>query len=141
MLNPDDGWRARLMTIALALFHDVRSRGREVLGLSAGLRGNGMCFTREILQRLPPRSTSVVEDVEQGIELGLAGVRVHHAMETRVLGEMPSQAGAAGTQRMRWEHGRALLRRKWLVVLGAEAWKQRNKVVGGTWPWIWRSRP
>ncbi|MBI5493983.1 MAG: glycosyltransferase [Deltaproteobacteria bacterium] len=129
VLNAGAGWRARLMDIALALFHDVRSCGREVLGLSSGLRGNGMCFTREALNRLPPQSTSIVEDVEQGILLGRAGVTVHYALETRVLGEMPRQAAAAGTQRMRWESGRAQLRRRWLATLVAQAWRERSAVL------------
>ncbi len=44
--NPSASWRTRLMTVALALFNQVRSMGRERLGLSSGLRGNGMCFSR-----------------------------------------------------------------------------------------------
>src|SRR5690606_32252352 len=43
--NPDDSWRTRLMAIAYAAFHGLRGRARERLGASAGLRGNGMCFT------------------------------------------------------------------------------------------------
>ena len=69
---------------------------------------------------------SLVEDVEQGIVLGRAGVRVHHAMETTVLGEMPSGAGAAGTQRVRWEQGRVQLRQKWLRNLLNKAWKLKS---------------
>ncbi|MEY2654827.1 MAG: hypothetical protein RLZZ524_1855, partial [Pseudomonadota bacterium] len=41
VLNAQDSWRTRLMAIALEAFHRVRSRGRERLGLSCGLRGNG----------------------------------------------------------------------------------------------------
>ncbi len=129
VLNASQGWRPRLMTVALALFHDVRSRGREVLGLSTGLRGNGMCFTREVLVAHPPQSTSLVEDVEQGISLGLAGVLVHHAMETRVLGEMPVSSAAATSQRLRWEVGRAQLRRHWMRQLLRAAWAQKSRVL------------
>jgi len=34
-------WRTRLITIAKAAFHIVRSRARERLKLSCGIRGNG----------------------------------------------------------------------------------------------------
>ena len=42
------------MAIALALFHEVRSLGRERLGVSCGLRGNGMCFSHP----RPPRGAA-----------------------------------------------------------------------------------
>ncbi len=129
VLNPGDGWRTRLMGVALALFHDVRSRGRQALGLSAGLRGNGMCFTRGGLSMVPLQADSLVEDVEQGIILGRAGVVVHHAMETRVLGEMPASRDAAASQRLRWELGRAQLRRIWLKQLWTEAWHNKSAVL------------
>lgn len=107
-------WRTRLMTFAFALYHTVRSLGREHLGLSSGLRGNGMAFTREVLDRVPHDATSVVEDVEYGIILGLHGVRVEYVGEAHVWGEMPSGSAAATSQRLRWEQGRRALRR-WAV--------------------------
>lgn len=104
--NPDASWRTRLMAISFALFHEVRSLARERLGCSAGLRGNGMCFTIRLLREVPYQAFSVVEDVEYGIRLGLAGHRVHYAGEAAVLGEMPSGAAASRSQRRRWEGGR-----------------------------------
>lgn len=109
--NPDASWRTRLMVLAFTLFHDVRSLGRERLGLSVGLRGNGMAFTRALLRRVPPAAFSVVEDVEYGLALGEAGIRVHYIQEAHVLGEMTSSGGAATSQRRRWERGRAELAR------------------------------
>lgn len=108
--NPNQSWRTRLMAIAFGAFHIVRGRGRERLGLSAGLRGNGMCFSREILRRVPHDAFSIVEDVEYGIRLGEAGYRVHYADEAHVYGEMVSSASAARSQRARWEGGRQALR-------------------------------
>jgi len=61
------------MHIAFTLFHDVRSRARERLGASAGLRGNGMAFPLATLHEVPYDAFSLVEDVEYGIRLGLAG--------------------------------------------------------------------
>jgi cellulose synthase/poly-beta-1,6-N-acetylglucosamine synthase-like glycosyltransferase len=129
VLDAMGGWRTRLMELALALFHDVRSRGRQNLRLSCGLRGNGMCFTRNILLQVPLQSTSLVEDVEQGIILGCAGIVVHHARETTVLGEMPRGGAAATTQRIRWERGRSQLTRTWLARLCREAWREKDVVL------------
>jgi 1,2-diacylglycerol 3-beta-glucosyltransferase len=111
--NPDVSWRTRLLRIAFGMFHVLRSLARERLGLSCGLRGNGMCFTAPVLRAVPYRAFSLVEDLEYGIDLGEAGFRVHYAPEAHVYGEMVSLATAARPQRRRWEHGRrklALLR-------------------------------
>lgn len=109
--NSEASWRTRLLVIALAVFHVLRSLGRERLGLSAGLRGNGMGFTREVLRRVPHGAFSVVEDVEYGLRLGEAGIRIHHVPEAYVLGEMASRGSATRTQRRRWEQGRRALAR------------------------------
>jgi 1,2-diacylglycerol 3-beta-glucosyltransferase len=104
--NPDASWRTRLMTVALALFHLLRSLGRERLRCSAGLRGNGMCFSAPVLAQVPHEAFSIVEDLEYGIRLGLAGHRVHFAAEAQVLGDMAVGGEAASVQRRRWEGGR-----------------------------------
>lgn len=127
--NPEASWRTRLIAIAFGSFHIVRSRGRERLGLSAGLRGNGMCFTRTLLAKVPHDAFSVVEDVEYGIRLGEAGYRVHYADEAHVYGEMVSSGGAARSQRQRWEDGRRALRRKYAPRLLRAALRRSDPVL------------
>jgi 1,2-diacylglycerol 3-beta-glucosyltransferase len=107
--NPNAAWRTRLIAIAFGSFHIVRSRARERLRLSCGLRGNGMCFSTEVLKHVPHNAYSVVEDVEYGIRLGEAGHRVHYTDEAHVYGEMVTSSGAADSQRRRWEEGRKQL--------------------------------
>lgn len=109
--NPRASWRTRLMVIALALFHGVRSLGRERLGVSAGLRGNGMGFSLDVLREVPHDAFSIVEDVEYGIRLGRAGHRVAYVPEAHVLGEMVAGEQASRSQRTRWESGRLALAR------------------------------
>jgi cellulose synthase/poly-beta-1,6-N-acetylglucosamine synthase-like glycosyltransferase len=107
--NPMASWRTRIQALSFGMFHDVRSLGRERLGLSCGLRGNGMCFTRAALQRVPYRAHGLVEDVEHGIALALAGIRVRYLHDAAVLGDMPVGEAAARSQRIRWEGGRMQL--------------------------------
>jgi len=127
--NPNAGWRTRLIAIAFGAFHIVRSRARERLGLSCGLRGNGMCFSAELLAEVPHEAFSIVEDVEYGLRLGEAGYRVQYADEAHVYGEMVSTAAAAGSQRRRWEEGRKdLVRRNGFRLLRAGL-RQRNRVL------------
>jgi hypothetical protein len=109
ILNPEASWRTRLMRIAFATFVGVRSLGRERLGLSAGLRGTGMCFAKETLRRVAPAAHSNVEDLEYSLWMGEAGLRVHYAWEAEVRCEMTTSGRAAAVQRGRWEGGRRRL--------------------------------
>lgn len=127
--NAETSWRTRLMVIALAIFHVLRSLGRERLGLSVGLRGNGMAFTREVLRRVPFEAFSIVEDVEYALMLGENGVRVCFAHDAWVAGEMVSQGVAARAQRLRWERGRASLARARAPGLLAAALVQRDPIL------------
>ena len=129
VLNKTASWRTRLMALAFALFHDVRSAGRERLGLSCGLRGNGMCFTLGALKRVPHSAFSIVEDVEYGIRLGEAGIRVHYASEAQVLGEMVSDGARSQSQRRRWEGGRLEMIRMHGLELIRKAIQRRDPIL------------
>ncbi len=113
--NTGASWRTRLLTIAKAAFHIVRSRARERLGLSCGIRGNGWAVTHDLLERVPYKSYSLTEDLEYGISIGMAGYRVAYADEAHADAEMVSGEKEARKQRQRWESGRfALIRtRTW----------------------------
>ncbi len=127
--NPRASWRTRLMAVALGMFHRTRSLARERMGLSVGLRGNGMCFTGALLRENPYDAFGAVEDVEYGLQLGLAGIRVAFAHEATVWGEMVTTGAAALTQRRRWESGRWSLVATHLPRLVAEAWRRRSGVL------------
>ncbi len=97
---------APLFDLALRAFNLVRPRGREALGLSAGILGNGFGLSRLVLERVPYTADSVVEDLEYHIQLVKAGVRVEHVSTTCVRGAMPDSEAGRGSQRARWEGGR-----------------------------------
>jgi 1,2-diacylglycerol 3-beta-glucosyltransferase len=126
--NAADSWRTRLMAIALGAIHKVRSRGREVLGLSCGVRGNGWCVTHALLDSTPYRSFSLTEDVEFGVDLGLAGCRVQYCDESYVNGEMVTSEQASRSQRQRWEGGRLALIREKVPALLRAAFNRPSKI-------------
>jgi cellulose synthase/poly-beta-1,6-N-acetylglucosamine synthase-like glycosyltransferase len=127
--NPAASWRTRLMVVALATFHGLRSIARERLGLSCGLRGNGMALSSSVLREVPYDAFSVVEDVEHGIHLAEAGHRVAYVPEAIVWGEMATSGSAAESQRNRWEAGRKMLAQlhAWRLIRRGVA--TRSKVV------------
>jgi 1,2-diacylglycerol 3-beta-glucosyltransferase len=128
--NAQSSWRTRLLHIAFTAFHEVRSTGRERFGLSCGLRGNGMAFSVVALQRVPHAAFSIVEDLEYGIALGRAGIRVAYAHDAWVQGHMPTDAKSSESQRDRWEGGRKLIRQRHGRSLARDAIGQRDKVLG-----------
>ena len=126
VLNPMASWRTRLITIAKGSVHIVRSRARERLGLSCGIRGTGWCVTHRLLQTVPYQAFSLTEDVEYGIDLGLAGYRVAYADEADCNAEMVSSEQGARTQRQRWERGRFQLMRSRTRPLLSAALRRRS---------------
>jgi len=128
VLNPDDSWRTRMIAIAYAAFHAVRSRARERLRVSCGLRGNGMCFSRQLLARHPMRVYSMAEDLEYGIQLGLAGVRVWYADEAASNAEFLSSEQGSRSQRQRWEGGRFAVIRAYAGRLLGQGLRKRDRV-------------
>jgi 1,2-diacylglycerol 3-beta-glucosyltransferase len=129
VLNVNDSWRTQLMALGLALFNGVRSLARDNLGLSCGLRGNGMCLSTATLRAHPPQAFSVVEDLEYGIALGRAGIRVCYAFEAPVASAMVSSGNAAASQRQRWDLGRKQLSRKLATPLLLEAVQRRSALL------------
>jgi 1,2-diacylglycerol 3-beta-glucosyltransferase len=126
ILNPWSSWRTQLITIAKGAFHIVRSRAREHLGLSCGVRGNGWCVTHGLLGEVPYRYYSLTEDVEYGIALGMAGCRVEYAGEAHADADMAASEKNARTQRQRWEQGRFQLVRAATLPLLAAAVRRRS---------------
>jgi len=126
--NTNASWRTRLLSIAKASFHIVRSRARERLGLSCGIRGNGWCVTHALLEKVPYKAFSLTEDLEYGIELGLAGFRVAYADEAHADAEMVTGEKDARKQRQRWEQGRLQLTRAKTLPLLKQALLRRSKV-------------
>lgn len=127
--NPSAGWRPCLQSIAMATINGVRSLGRERWGLSTGLRGTGMAFSRTVLQRVPHAAYGVVEDVEYGVQLGFHGVRVVFASETWIASDAPVTASAALSQRRRWEGGRLALLRAIVPSLLRAAFERRSLIL------------
>jgi cellulose synthase/poly-beta-1,6-N-acetylglucosamine synthase-like glycosyltransferase len=128
ILNPWRSWRTRLLTVAMAAYHVVRSRARERQHVSCGVRGNGWCITHRLLQEVKYEAFSLAEDIEYGIALGLAGHRVHYAGEAEASQDMSATPQAARKQRQRWEHGRFQLIRTRALPLLRAAWQRRSPV-------------
>ncbi len=105
--NADQSWRTRLMAYAFSLINGVTLLGQNALGLSAALRGNGMCLTTRGLRQVPWKTHGLTEDLEYSWTVRIAGGRIAFEREVMVFATMLSRGGkASATQRNRWESGR-----------------------------------
>jgi cellulose synthase/poly-beta-1,6-N-acetylglucosamine synthase-like glycosyltransferase len=115
--------RSRLTALGFLGFNVIRPRGRARLGMSAGIFGNGFGLRSSVLERVPYRASSLVEDLEYHLRLVNAGIRVEFLKNATVSSELPQSPAAALTQRARWEGGRLRIARLWLPRLLRRAFR------------------
>jgi cellulose synthase/poly-beta-1,6-N-acetylglucosamine synthase-like glycosyltransferase len=103
VLNVTDSPSTALRWLALTLMNHVRPIGRNGLGCSSTLTGNGMCLSRSLLMRYPWQSFSLAEDYQYYLNLVKHGEKVQYMPEAIVRSEMPSTFAQMRTQDIRWE--------------------------------------
>lgn len=106
-------WRTSLMALAFLGINVVRPRGRDRLGLSSGIFGNGFAMRREVLEAVAYDAHSIVEDMEFHLALVDHGYRVRFVNDACVFGDMPLSASTSASQHSRWEGGRIRLLSDW----------------------------
>jgi GT2 family glycosyltransferase len=111
--NPDASHASALRFSGFALMNTVRFLGKQRLGLSCGLVGTGMAFTRELLAREPWTATGIVEDAEYHSRLVQAGERSEFVPEAWVSSAVPTSLKGSSEQQARWEQGKLRLIRQW----------------------------
>ncbi|MGA8016772.1 MAG: glycosyltransferase family 2 protein, partial [Candidatus Dormiibacterota bacterium] len=117
---------ATLRQASFLLFHRTRFAGRAALGMACSLVGNGMLFTRSLLERMPWNAFTGAEDLEYSTELRLRGVRPVFTSAAGVAAPAAGFGRGAATQRMRWEGGRFHVARTRLPDLMTSAVRRRD---------------
>ncbi len=125
LVLPQPGnWSIEATRIGFLLFNYVKPLGRKKLNLFAGLRGNGMCFSADVLRSFPWQAWSLTEDVEYGLMLIQQGVSIDFAPEAIVWAQMPVNASNAVSQRTRWESGRRQITHRYAPYFLKESFKR-----------------
>ena len=127
LVLPEPGnWSVEATRIGFLLYNYVKPLGRKVLKFNMGLRGNGMCFSADVLREVPWKAWSLIEDVEYGLILLLNGVKIEFAPEATVLAQMPVEAKNAESQRSRWEIGRFEIVKTYSTKFLTNSFKKRS---------------
>jgi cellulose synthase/poly-beta-1,6-N-acetylglucosamine synthase-like glycosyltransferase len=101
----DAAARETVSALAFLIRNHVRPRGLHLLGLPCPLTGSGMAFPLPLLAAAQHGNNSLVEDMQLGIELAIAGSAASFCENARITGKLPDEAEVHFTQRTRWEHG------------------------------------
>ena len=111
-LPPGAPTGSAVSALAVLVKNFVRPRGLARAGLPCLLTGTGMAFPWELIRGANLATGNIVEDMQLGLDLALAGRAPVFCEEARVAGVLPAGLAAAHTQRRRWEHGhlRTLIR-------------------------------
>ena len=91
--------------LAILVKNLVRQQGLAKLRLPSLLYGTGMAFPWSVISQAPLASGNIVEDMQLGIDLALAGHPPLFYPGAKVTSTLPQQGQAAKSQRTRWEHG------------------------------------
>ena len=130
LLYGDGSTLSELRVAAFRLVNRVRPSGRSVLGLPAtSLAGNGMLLARDLLLARPWEAYTSAEDLEYGLDLQMAGVRIAFAGRAVVLSPPAPNAVAAATQQLRWEGGKVHLARTRIPQLVVHAVRRRRPLL------------
>lgn len=92
-------------SLAFLVKNLVRPWGLSQLGMPCLLTGTGMAFPWGIVSTISLASGNIVEDMQLGVDLAIAGYPPRLCRSVTVFGRLPQQEQAAKSQRTRWEHG------------------------------------
>lgn len=105
VLNTTEAPSTALRWLAMTLVNHVRPLGRNAIGGSSNLSGNGMCLSRALLARFPWRAFGLAEDYQYYLDIVAAGERVWYVPEAVVRSQMPGSFEQMRSQDVRWEAG------------------------------------
>lgn len=91
--------------LAFKIKNLVRPKGLARLGLPCLLTGSGMAFPWSVIRHAPLANGNIVEDMQLGLDLAIAGHSPRFFSQVQVTGVLPQQETAAKSQKIRWIHG------------------------------------
>ncbi|VAW73272.1 hypothetical protein MNBD_GAMMA15-656 [hydrothermal vent metagenome] len=106
VMNPDENWLTRLSILPGILRYIMQCPGKERLGLSCPLAGNGMCFSSDVIRTYGWKAYSMAENWEYYAILTLEGIQVVHEPGAIIYSQVANSLKEGKAQRMRWMRGR-----------------------------------
>ena len=117
--------KSAISELAFVVKNLVRPKGLARLNLPCMVT-MGTAFPWSVINQVSLASNNLVEDMQFGIDLAIAGSPPLFCSSTKVQGVLPLKNKAAQTQRTRWEHGHLSTLRTQVPRLIKESWKQKR---------------
>lgn len=121
--------KLRVAAFAWYFKTEVRTLGWQAYGLPCQLMGTGMAFQWPLIRGVSLASGNIVEDVQLGVDLAIAGSPPVFLPQASVLSFFPADDSGAEVQRTRWEHGHLAMMVTAVPQLLREAVRQRRPVL------------
>ena len=101
----EGGFKQKITQFAILVKNKIRPLALGKLGAPVSLMGTGMAFRWEQLADASLAHGNIVEDLQLGIDLAIAGNGPQLCPQAFVTSALPSSEGGGENQRTRWEHG------------------------------------
>lgn len=118
--------KSLISALAFKIKNLVRPRGLNKLGLPCLLTGTGMAFPWSVISDAPLATDNIVEDMQLGIDLAIAGNAPLLCFQAKVTGILPQSTTAADSQKMRWIHGHLQTILTQIPRLLKASWRQKR---------------
>jgi cellulose synthase/poly-beta-1,6-N-acetylglucosamine synthase-like glycosyltransferase len=106
IMNPEDTWLTRSAVIPGILKFKIRYFCKDFIGLSCPLMGNGMCFSKMIIENYGWNAFSITENWEYYTNLVLNNHMTSYEEDALIYSHAAISLKQAETQRKRWLKGR-----------------------------------
>ena len=121
--------KLRVAAFAWHFKTEMRTLGRQAYGLPCQLMGTGMAFPWRLIRGASLASGNIVEDLQLGVDLTVAGYPPVFLPDASVRSFFPDNDSGAEAQRTRWEHGHLAVMLSAVPRLLREAVRQRRPVL------------
>lgn len=118
--------KLRVAAFAWHFKTEVRTLGYLAYGLPCQLMGTGMAFPWHLIRSVSLASSNIVEDLQLGMDLSIAGTPPLFVPAAAVVSWFPATDSGAESQRTRWEHGHVAMMTTAVPRLLYEAMRQHR---------------
>ncbi len=139
--NPDSSGISYAVAVGNLIENQLFYAPKSRLGLTVFLRGTGMVFHREILERHPWQAHSIVEDVEYTLNLIKRRIKVRFLDEVNVSSEFPVKRDQLQVQRIRWAKNVGFGKKEGLKLIFEGIMKGKGILIDAGWTLLVLSRP
>lgn len=125
-LNSRENWLTRCSHFSDVFQFLLYFEGREVLGLTSRLLGNGMCLHREVLTKVRWSAFSITENWEYYFNVQSAGYRIAFTPSAYANSDQIVSFSQGKAQKRRWQAGWTEAAKKYLPRMISQAWKEKS---------------